>query len=231
MVNVTRPGMPGRNLARAAAVAAAEAAAAAAALVAAPAAAAAVVAAAEAMSILRTNHRIRRGRGDRRDRASTAVANLYLPSAAFKTCPWQPRSLVETGLRQWLRCCAPALRDCRAIGMPSHAVDEAWHGLILCTAEYSAFCTKAYGKFLHHHPTDGAPTEILALRDPMDEQLRRTVIAWSLVAKPGEQCVLWDLDQQVGVDQPWGLPHARVAEIQTAVTRLTPAAITREEHQ
>jgi hypothetical protein len=159
------------------------------------------------------------------------VANLYLPSAAFKTCPWQPRSLVETGLRQWLRCCAPALRDCRAIGMPSHAVDEAWHGLILCTAEYSAFCTKAYGKFLHHHPTDGAPTEILALRDPMDEQLRRTVIAWSLVAKPGEQCVLWDLDQQVGVDQPWGLPHARVAEIQTAVTRLTPAAITREERQ
>jgi hypothetical protein len=223
--------MPGRNLARAAAVAAAEAAAAAAALVAAPAAAAAVVAAAEAMSILRTNHRIRRGRGDRRDRASTAVANLYLPSAAFKTCPWQPRSLVETGLRQWLRCCAPALRDCRAIGMPSRAVDEAWHGLILCTAEYSAFCTKAYGKFLHHHPTDGAPTEILALRDPMDEQLRRTVIAWSLVAKPGEQCVLWDLDQQVGVDQPWGLPHARVAEIQTAVTRLTPAAITREERQ
>lgn len=223
--------MPGRNLARAAAVAAAEAAAAAAALVAAPAAAAAVVAAADAMSILRTNHRIRRGRGDRRDRASTAVANLYLPSAVFKTCPWQPRSLVETGLRQWLRCCAPALRDCRAIGMPSHAVDEAWHGLILCTAEYSAFCTKAYGKFLHHHPTDGAPTEILALRDPMDEQLRRTVIAWSLVAKPGEQCVLWDLDQQVGVDQPWGLPHARVAEIQTAVTRLTPAAITREAHQ
>jgi hypothetical protein len=224
MVNVMRPGRPGRTLARAATAAAAA--------VAAAVAAAAVVAAADAMSsILRTNHRIRRGRGDRLDRVCTAVADLELPPVVFKTCPWRPRSLVETGLRQWLRCCAPALRDRRAIGMPSRAVDEAWHGLILCTAEYSAFCTKAYGKFLHHYPTDGVPTEVLALRDPMDEQLRRTVIAWSLVAKPGEQCVLWDVDEQVGVDQPWGLPLARVAEIHTAVTRLNAAEIAREERQ
>src|SRR3981189_3045928 len=152
MVNMTRPGMPGRNLARAAVVAAAEAAAAVAALVAAPVAAAAVVAVVDAMSILRTNHRIRRGRWDRSDRASTAVANLYLSPAVFKTCPWQPRSLIETGLRQWLRCCGPALRDGKASGMPSRAVDEAWHGLILCTARYSEFCTTAYGKFLHHNP-------------------------------------------------------------------------------
>jgi hypothetical protein len=157
------------------------------------------------------------------------VADLHLPPAVFKTCPWQPRSLVETGLRQWLRCCAPALRDDKAIGMPSRAVDEAWHGLILCTAEYSALCTKAYGKFLHHHPTDGVPTEILALRDPMDEQLRRTVIAWSLVAAPGEQCVLWDLDEQVGLDQPWGLPLVRVAEIETAVRGLNAAETAREQ--
>jgi hypothetical protein len=65
----------------------------------------------------------------------------------------------------------------------------------------------------------------------MDEQLRRTVIAWSLVGKPGEQCVLWDLDEQVGVDQPWGLPLVRVTEIQTAVTRLNAAEIAREERQ
>jgi hypothetical protein len=202
----------------------------AAAVVAAAVAAAAVGAGADAMSsIFGTKHRIRQGRGDHRDRASTAVAKLHLPPAVFKTCPWQPRSLVETGLRQWLRCCAPALRDHKGIGMPSRAVDEAWHGLILCTAAYSAFCTEAYGTFLHHHPTDGVPTEILALRDPMDEQLRRTVIAWSLVAEPGEQCVLWDLDEQVGVDQPWGLPLVRVAEVETAVRGLHPAQIAREE--
>ena len=40
---------------------------------------------------------------------------------------------------------------------------------------------------------------------------------------PGEQCVLWDLDNRVGVDQPWGLDLDRVAEIQAAVTKLRPS--------
>ena len=100
---------------------------------------------------------VRRRRGDRFDRAYTAVADLDLPPAVFKTCPWQPRTLVETGLRQWLRCCAPALRDNQVIGMTSHAVVEARHGLILCTAWYSTFCKEADGQFLHHHPTAAHP--------------------------------------------------------------------------
>ena len=164
---------------------------------------------------------VRRPRRNRFDRVSTAVADLDLPPAVFKTCPWQPRALIETGLRQWLRCCAPALRDNQVIGMPSRAVDEAWHGLILCTARYSVFCKKDYGEFLHHHPDGGAPADVPGATDPVDEQLRRTVIAWTLAAQPGEQCVLWDLDERVGVDQPWGLDLDRVAEIEAAVTRLT----------
>ena len=156
-------------------------------------------------------------RGDRVGRMSAAVADLELPAAVFKTCPWQPRELIETGLRQWLRCCAPALWDNQVIGMPSRAVDEAWHGLILCTARYSTFCKKAYGEFLHHHPEGGAPAGVPAATDPPGEQLRRTVVAWTLVAKPGEHCVLWDLDNRVGVDDPWGLDPARVAAIQDAV--------------
>jgi hypothetical protein len=166
---------------------------------------------------------MQRRRGNGFDRSSTAVAELELPSAVFKTCPWQPRELIETGLRQWLRCCAAALRDDQMIGMPSHAVDEAWHGLILCTARYQTFCATAYGKFMHHHPVGGAPAK-MAATDAMDEQLRRTVIAWSLVAMPGEQCVLWDLDNRVGLDQPWGLDMVRVAEIQAAITKLRPGA-------
>ncbi|MGE5696596.1 MAG: hypothetical protein ACM4D3_15595 [Candidatus Sericytochromatia bacterium] len=160
-------------------------------------------------------------RGDRFERVNTAAAELDLPPAAFKTCPWQPRPLVETGLRQWLRCCAPALRERQVIGMPSRAVDEAWHGLILCTARYSALCKKAYGQFLHHHPDGGAPAHVPGVTDSLDEQLRRTVIAWSLVARPGELCILWDLDERVGVDQPWGLDLARVRAIQAAVARIT----------
>lgn len=154
------------------------------------------------------------------DRANAVVAALDLPPAVFKTCPWQPRELVETGLRQWLRCCAAALRDKQVIGMPSHAVDEAWHGLILCTARYSAFCDRAYGRFLHHHPDGGAPEGVPAAVDPMHEQLRRTVIAWSVVAMPGERCVLWDLDTHVGVDEPWGLDPVRVEAIEADLARL-----------
>jgi hypothetical protein len=82
----------------------------------------------------------RRGTGF--ERSSSAVAELELPPAVFKTCPWHPRELIETGLRQWLRCGAAALRDDRMIGMPSHAVDEVWHGLILCTARYQTFCAR-----------------------------------------------------------------------------------------
>jgi hypothetical protein len=155
------------------------------------------------------------------DRANAEVAALELPSAVYTTCPWQPRELVEEGLRQWLRCCAAALRDKQVIGMPSHAVDEAWHGFILCTARYSAFCDKAYGRFLHHHPEGGAPQNSAATADPMHEQLRRTVIAWSMVADAGEKCVLWGLDSQVGVAEPWGMDPARVAEVESELARIT----------
>lgn len=126
-------------------------------------------------------------RSDAVTRAYDAVVALELPPAVYKTCPWEPRTLVDTGLRQWLRCCAVALRDGQVIGMPSHAVDEAWHGFILCTARYSAFCASAYGTFLHHHPEGGAPAGSTAAADSAGEQLRRTVIAWSLVAQPDER--------------------------------------------
>ncbi|OBC13107.1 hypothetical protein A5784_32020 [Mycobacterium sp. 852013-50091_SCH5140682] len=157
------------------------------------------------------------------ERSYAAVAALELPQAVFRTCPWQPHALIKTGLRQWLRCCAAALADDQLIGMPSHAVDEAWHGLILCTMRYQSFCADAYGRFMHHTPVGGAPANSRAATEPMSEQLRRTVIAWELVAMPGEQCVLWDLDNRVGVDEPWGLCAERVAEICESVTKLTAA--------
>ena len=71
----------------------------------------------------RYSDRMRRRRQDALERARGAVENLEVPTAVFKTCPWEPRSLVETGLRQWLLCCAAALRDQQIIGMPSHAVE------------------------------------------------------------------------------------------------------------
>lgn len=43
------------------------------------------------------------------DRVNKAVRDLELPEAVFTTAPWQPRSLVEQGSRQWLRCAGAAL--------------------------------------------------------------------------------------------------------------------------
>lgn len=171
------------------------------------------------MQFFRSRQRLRR-QVDLRD-VEQAVAALELSEAVFKTCPWQPRELVETGLRQWLRCCGAAMRDGQVIGMPSHAVDEAWHGLILCTERYAAFCTAAYGRFLHHYPDGDAPSKPAA-HGSMAEQLGRTVVAWSMVARPDETCVLWDLDSKVGVDHPWGIDARRVAAIEAELHRAPP---------
>ncbi|WP_328391954.1 hypothetical protein [Nocardia sp. NBC_00416] len=158
---------------------------------------------------------LRRPRGVDPAAVARAVDELDLSDAVFKTCPWEPRELVATGLRQWLRCCGPALADGQVIGMPSHAVDEAWHGLILCTRRYADFCSRAYGQFLHHYPEgDGTPD---TGHGDMESQLGRTVVAWSLAARPDEECVLWDLDTRLGIEQPWGIPAARVAAIETTL--------------
>jgi hypothetical protein len=161
--------------------------------------------------------RLGRPAGNDLSRLTREVDGLHLPEAIWRTCPWQPRPLIETGLRQWLRCAGSALSGEQIIGMPSHAVDEAWHGLILCTAEYAAFCERAYGQFLHHHPDLGTPLDVTDRSGTSDDQLRRTVVAWSLVARPGEACVLWDLDSQVGVETPWGVPAERVALVERAL--------------
>ncbi|WP_157555051.1 hypothetical protein [Nocardia crassostreae] len=146
---------------------------------------------------------------------NTVVDNFELLDAIFKNCPWEPRELVETVLRQWLRCCGAAMRDGQVIGMPSRAVDEAWHGFILCTLRYERFCSAAYGQFLHHYPADEGSRDTSA--DPMVDQLGRTVVAWTLVARPGEDCVIWDLDTKAGVDDPWGIPAERVAFIESSL--------------
>ncbi|MFC4127029.1 hypothetical protein [Nocardia rhizosphaerae] len=159
----------------------------------------------------------RRGTRVDLDVVDRVVADLRFPEAVYKTCPWQPRELVETGLRQWLRCCGAAMRDDQVIGMPSHAVDEAWHGFILCTQRYASFCTAAYSRFLHHYP-DGAG-DTTAAHGTMLDQLGRTVVAWSLVAGPDEACVLWDLDRRVGVERPWGVDARHVATVEERLRR------------
>lgn len=42
---------------------------------------------------------------------------------------------------------------------PSRLVDHGWHAFILHTAEYSEFCERVAGRFIHHRPTEPGGTE------------------------------------------------------------------------
>jgi hypothetical protein len=46
--------------------------------------------------------------------------------------------------------------------MPSQVVDVAWHEFILFTREYSQFCSKALGHFLHHTPAEAMKSRVEA---------------------------------------------------------------------
>jgi hypothetical protein len=61
---------------------------------------------------------------------------------------------VLEGLRQYFLACLAAQRSplAKEVGMPSKAVDAAWHEFIVLTKEYASFCEKAFGRYLHHTP-------------------------------------------------------------------------------
>jgi hypothetical protein len=75
-------------------------------------------------------------------------------------------SLVLDGLRTWFVACLYA--DGKTLGMPSKAVDIAWHEFILMTREYQAFCDEAFGYYLHHSPEE-------TMDEAMPAGLRRTL--------------------------------------------------------
>ncbi|ALF89962.1 MULTISPECIES: glycine-rich domain-containing protein [Ralstonia solanacearum species complex] len=61
------------------------------------------------------------------------------------------RGHVEQALRQFFLV---HLRSgCEYVSMPSRVVDDLWHEFILYTREYRDFCSRAFGKFLHHLPS------------------------------------------------------------------------------
>jgi hypothetical protein len=73
---------------------------------------------------------------------------------------------VLEGLRSWYLACLYAKGE--ILGMPSRAVDAAWHEMILMTREYHSFCKSAFGRYLHHSPEATMPT-------PMGHALARTL--------------------------------------------------------
>lgn len=66
-------------------------------------------------------------------------------------------ALMLEGLRAYFQLVVANPRA--RLGMPSKAVDSAWHEFILLTQNYADFCNKAFGKFLHHTPHNGNQKE------------------------------------------------------------------------
>jgi hypothetical protein len=116
---------------------------------------------------------------------------------------------VEEGLREWFVCCVWARRR-RQLGMPSRAVDEAWHQMILDSAAYMEFCGRAFGRYLHHTPDDRLTT-------PPQELLANTVHAWDRsVAGRRRESVLWDLDRRLGIPDALGVEGVNLVAVRAA---------------
>ena len=92
------------------------------------------------------------------------------------------------GLRGWYL--AYLYADGRLIGMPSKAVDEAWHEMILMTREYTWFCQQAFGHYLHHSPES-------TLDVSMDALLAETI---GLVDKHDLPMVLFSADMDAELE-------------------------------
>ena len=85
------------------------------------------------------------------------IANYVFPtSSRFKLDQAYPHlsgeqvGTILQGLRVWFQLVAANPRA--LLGMPSSAVDTAWHAFILLTQNNADFCGKAFAKFLHHTP-------------------------------------------------------------------------------
>ena len=80
------------------------------------------------------------------------------------------RHEVCEALRDYFLICNAAGR--RMVAMPSQAADDAWHEFILFTRQYDSFCSRAFGRFLHHTPAEAMRTPTQA-----SDSLKR---AWRL---------------------------------------------------
>lgn len=107
------------------------------------------------------------------------------------------RALVQQGLRQYFEISLRARR--KFVSMPSQVVDDLWHEFILFTRNYQQFCSKAFGRYLHHTPVEAmaAPTQATA-------GIRRT---WYQACRieginpkqPERLPLLFALDAQLGI--------------------------------
>ena|SRR5688572_17810039 len=107
---------------------------------------------------------------------------------------------VLEGLRQYFLACLAAQRSplAKEVGMPSKAVDAAWHEFIVLTKAYADFCQKAFGKYLHHTPKAMMDTPTKDALANTLHQLKQPSIAPAAYAMVGTVPLLFALDRELG---------------------------------
>lgn len=79
--------------------------------------------------------------------------------------------LVKKALKDYFYICN--LANGKMVSMPSKITDELWHEFLLFSIEYNRFCKEAFGRFLHHTPTE-------AMRNRKSSQFKGLKRAWRL---------------------------------------------------
>ncbi len=127
------------------------------------------------------------------------------------------------GLRQYFLACLAARSGgvARYVGMPSKAVDDAWHEFLLMEREYAEFCRHAFGRYLTHVPDE-------RMREPMHDalantlhQLRRASPAPGGWAMLGAVPLLFAIDRELGVTDGFHHDEASLARLQRKRAKTT----------
>lgn len=134
------------------------------------------------------------------------------------------RALVLEGLRDWFVICASA-RGPRFYAMPSRAVDDAWHELILFTREYRELCRRGLGRYLDHTPAEGM-TAGTSMEDGALATWRAACVLEGIDAgAPDRLPRIFAVDERVGIEDgvryaidPGGDPPFRATRPGVAAT-------------
>lgn len=105
--------------------------------------------------------------------------------------------LVREGLQQYFQICQRA--QGKFVSMPSQVVDDMWHDFILFTRNYQDFCSKAFGRYLHHTPVEAMPSPNLATAGIRRTWFHACRIEGINPKQPDRLPLLFALDAQLGI--------------------------------
>ena len=85
----------------------------------------------------------------------------------------------------------------KALGMPSKAVDDAWHQFTLMAREYEKFCLHAFGDYLPRTPIRAEESD-MPLANTLHQLKKRAPLqaGWAMV---GAMPLIFALDRELGV--------------------------------